>query len=556
MRNIIVVDCKSTGINYIDDIFNRRYTPIVLELNPGKDEDIDEYRQRMELEYEQSYYDFDVICEKDSYEETLETVREFDPLLVLAGSKDGVSLATRLSYDLELLGNTIESVESITVWEETQKKLADKNLRHIRSKVIFSVDQAIDFYDSESLKQVTIRQLNSEYEKTCFNKLEMIDAIETFFTESDSAIMVKEFIDGEEYIVNTVSCDGVHSITTIWKYNKTRNSDGSFFYDTVESVNDLYIGEAEMIDYAYDVCDALRIQYGPVSGEYMIDDDGPVLIDIQCCPMSGHLPGKFLDRVSDQHETDSALDSYLKPEFFSEKRKQKYRLREFGAFKMIIAPKDIIAKSAPMNNIGPRLRSFHDSVIDDLLASEKFYPKTKDSNTSCGLIFLSHEDYNILQGDIKFLRSVEKNAFDLVLSEEIDENYHFNVDIAVKKLKLIIRATEKYGYGLLITDQILSDVNIMQIALEEVRNINGEFDFVIINLNKSFIEKSDYLTIDTLFDVFSYIKVDGFIFIPETTYRYIPGKRKGIEALLKAMEMKIEVPPYGIKHGVIASKEK
>ena len=556
MRNIIVVDCKSTGINYIDDIFNRRYTPIVLELNPGKDEDIDEYRQRMELEYEQSYYDFDVICEKDSYEETLETVREFDPLLVLAGSKDGVSLATRLSYDLELLGNTIESVESITVWEETQKKLADKNLRHIRSKVIFSVDQAIDFYDSESLKQVTIRQLNSEDEKVCFNKLEMIDAIETFFAESDCALMVKEFIDGEEYVVNTVSCGGIHRVTTIWKYNKTRNIDGSFFYDTVESVNDLYIGEAEMIDYAYDVCDALRIQYGPVSGEYMIDNDGPVLIDLHCCPMPGHLPGKFLDKVSDQHETDSALDSYLRPELFSEKRKQKYRLREFGAFKMIIAPKDIIAKSAPMNNIGPRLKSFHDSIIDDLLASEKFYPKTEDSDTSCGLIFLSHEDYNILQGDIKFLRSVEKNAFDLVLSEEIDENYHFNVDIAVKKLKLIIGATEKYGHGLLITDQILSDVNILQIALEEVRNINGEFDFVIINLNKSFLEKSDYLTINTLFDVFSYIKVDGFIFIPETTYRYIPGKRKGIEALLKAMEMKIEVPPYGIKHGVIASKEK
>ena len=555
MRNIIVVDCQSTGINYIDDIYNRRYNPIALELMP-ENEDIDEYRQRMELEYEQSYYDFEVIYEKDSYEETIEMVRELDPLLVLAGSKNGVSLATRLSYDLELLGNTIENVESLTVREETQKKLAENNLRHIRSKVIFSAGQAIDFYDSESLSHVAVRQLDKEDEKICFNKREMIDAIETFFAESDSALLVKEFIDGEEYVINTVSCGGVHRVTTIWKYNKTRNSDGSLFYDTVESVNDLYIGEAEMIDYAYDVCDALKIQYGPVSGEYMIDDDGPVLIDIFCCPMPGHLPGDFLDKISGQHETDSALDSYLKPEFFTNRRIQKYRLREFGAFKMIVAPKDIIARSAPMNNIGPRLRSFHDSVIDDLLASEKFYPKTEDSDTSCGLIFLSHEDYNILQDDIKFLRSVEKNAFDLVLSEEIDENYHFNVDIAVKKLKLIIQATEKYGYGLMITDQILSDVNIMQIALEEVRNINGEFDFVIINLNRSFIEKSNYLTIDTLFDVFSYIKVDGFIFIPETTYRYIPGKRKGIEALLKAMEMKIEVPPYGVKQGVIASKEK
>ena len=30
-RNIIVVECISTGINYIEDIINRGYNPIVLE---------------------------------------------------------------------------------------------------------------------------------------------------------------------------------------------------------------------------------------------------------------------------------------------------------------------------------------------------------------------------------------------------------------------------------------------------------------------------------------------------------------------------------------------
>ena len=554
MRNIIVVDCQSTGINFIDDIYNRRYNPVALELIPDINEDIEEYRQKMDLEYERSYYDFDLIHEKESYEETLEMVRELDPLLILAGTDEGAYLATKLSHDLDLLGNPIEDIDAVTDWEKTQERLSEKNLRHIKSRVIHSADEAIGFYDEESLNQVSLKELNGEDEIICLSRQEMVDALKALFDKSDSAVLLREHIDGEEYIINTVSCDGVHRITTIWKYNKARTSDGSFVYDAVESVNDLYIGEAEMIDYAYDVCDALRIQYGPVSGEYMIDDNGPVLIDINCCPMPGHLPSDFLDRVSGQHETNSILDSYLKPEYFSERRKQKYRLHEYGAFKMIIAPKDIIAKSAPMNNIGPRLKSFHSSVMDDLLASEKFYPKTEDSSTSCGVIFLSHEDYNELHGDIKFLRSIEKNAFDLVLSEEIDENYHFNVDIAVKKLKLIIQSTVKYGEGLLITDQVLSDVDIMQIGMEDIENIKGEFDFVIINLNKSLIEKSDYLTIKTFLEIFSYIKVDGLIFIPETTYRYIPGKRKGIEALLKAMELKIEVPPYGIKQGVIASK--
>lgn len=555
MRNIVVVDCQSTGINYIDDIYNRRYNPVVLELIPDIHDDIDGYRQKMDLEYERSDYAFDLIHEKDSYEETLEMVRKLDPLLVLAGSNEGVFLATKLSHDLDLLGNPIESIDAITVKDEAQKRLAENDLRYIKSKVIFSVGDAIDFYDSEDLGEVVIKQLNNEDEKLCLNKREIIDCIETFFAESDSALLIREHIDGEEYIVNTTSCGGVHRITTIWKYDKIRTSDGTVIYDAAQSVNDLYIGEAEMIDYAYDVADALEIQYGPVSGEYVIDDKGPVLINLNCCPMSGHLPSEFLDEISGQHETDSILDSYLRPEYFLERRVQKYRLKAYGAFKRIVAPTDIIAKSAPMNNIGPKLRSFHESVIDDLLASEKFYPKTEDSDTSCGLIFLVNEDYHILQDDIKFLRSVEKNAFDLVLSPEADVNYHFNVDIAVKKLQLLIQMSEKYGEGLLITDQILSDVNITQVHLDGVKAVDGQFDFVIVNLNKSFVEKSDYLTIDIIFDIFSFIKVNGFIFIPETTYRYVPGGRKGIEALLKAMLLKIEVPPYGVKHGVIASKE-
>ena len=32
MRNIIVIDCISTGVNYIGDIINRGYNPIVMHL--------------------------------------------------------------------------------------------------------------------------------------------------------------------------------------------------------------------------------------------------------------------------------------------------------------------------------------------------------------------------------------------------------------------------------------------------------------------------------------------------------------------------------------------
>lgn len=43
MKSIIVVDCFSTGINFIGDIVNRGYRPVVLELKSGYD-DVEEYK--------------------------------------------------------------------------------------------------------------------------------------------------------------------------------------------------------------------------------------------------------------------------------------------------------------------------------------------------------------------------------------------------------------------------------------------------------------------------------------------------------------------------------
>ena len=50
-------------------------------------------------EYKRINYDFDIIYEQDTYEETLEMVRKLNPLLILAGSETGVILTTKLSHD-------------------------------------------------------------------------------------------------------------------------------------------------------------------------------------------------------------------------------------------------------------------------------------------------------------------------------------------------------------------------------------------------------------------------------------------------------------------------
>ena len=149
MKNIIVVDCISSGVNYIEDIVNRGYRPVILELQPDE-MDIEEYNKKIQSNYNRIEYDYDLIYEKDTYSETLEMVRQLDPLLIVAGSERGVVLTTQLTNDLGLLGTPIENLEAMTLKDKMHERLKEAGLRYIRGKVVGSIEEAIEFYDAES----------------------------------------------------------------------------------------------------------------------------------------------------------------------------------------------------------------------------------------------------------------------------------------------------------------------------------------------------------------------------------------------------------------------
>ena len=47
------------------------------------------------------------------------------------------------------------------------------------------------------------------------------------FGFENTELLIQERINGEEYIVNTVSCEGIPRVTTVWKYNKIKTSEGA-----------------------------------------------------------------------------------------------------------------------------------------------------------------------------------------------------------------------------------------------------------------------------------------------------------------------------------------
>ena len=563
MRNIIVVECISTGKNYIGDIVNRGYNPVVLHLKDSDTEDGEKFGEHVLEEYKMIPYEFDMIYEKDTFEETLEEVQKFNPLLVVPGNERGVILATRLSYELGLLGNSIENLDAMTLKNEMHNRLAERGLRSIKGKVIHSLDEALEFYDEENLKEVVIKptySAGSASVRICLNRDEMIDSIKHLFDKVNyygdkiDELLVQERINGVEYIVNTVTHKGIHRVTLVWKYNKVRTSEGAIVYDSCETVNELSLGEAEMVEYAYKVADALEIQYGPVHGEYMIDEKGPVLIEVNCRPCGGGMPADFLDLISGQHETDSILDSYLKPKCFFDELKKNYKLYSHGTLKFFITPKNMIVRSSPIVNIEKKLKAFHESTLINTTYNDMFFQKTEDLNTAAGYAFLVHKEKSAVDHDLNFLRDVERHAFSLILSDDATFPELKDDDTYLSEIKPMINKIERHGTGLFITDQFGDDLDLYQVGYEKINDVNGNFDFIIINLNKSLIDKNEAEKVKIIMDAILKVKNGGLIFVPKNTYQLTSSGRKGIEALVKVLDYKIELPPHYINDVIIASR--
>ncbi len=87
-------------------------------------------------------------------------------------------------------------------------------------------------------------------------------------------------MQGVEYVVDTMSYVGKHTISNICRYQKIRNDKHIAMYDYMEWLpSDIELYQ-ELQQYAYSVLDALGIKFGPAHIEIMHTDNGLRLIEV------------------------------------------------------------------------------------------------------------------------------------------------------------------------------------------------------------------------------------------------------------------------------------
>ena len=424
---IVIMECYSTAVNYIRDIRERGYEPALLECR------VPPARREKERAANDKAYAFVgdplpvILTEKERYEDTLQMIGRLSPVLIIPGSDPGIYLSMRLSEDLGLKSNPVSIFRRIRDKYEMQKALELAGLRFIRSRIVHSEDEAAAFFRGEPDKRAVVKRTQGGASVDVFictseaSVREAYRAAEAGVLERarpGESVVIQEYIEGKEYSLDTVSCEGRHAAVYGMEYLQRSFTDKGKLYNT-----DLYFSpdEAfadEIVSYCFRVLDCLGVQYGPVHSEFIVDEKGPVLVEVNARPAGSFQKSSYQDRFLVKHETAIALDSYfLDKESFFSIYPVRMHLRQPAAVKEIRLDRPIYVTRVKLTERLSVLESFA-YAIDN--GENCIYPKTTDLNTAGGIIYLTAQDEAVIKRDLDIINELEKHGLhELYEFEEI-----------------------------------------------------------------------------------------------------------------------------------------
>jgi biotin carboxylase len=145
---------------------------------------------------------------------------------------------------------------------------------------------------------------------------------------TNSSVLVQEYLDGTEYVVDMVSRDGVHKCVAVWQYDRAAMNGASFVclgQKLLCTDNEVVL---PLIAYQRNVLTALGILNGPSHGEVKWCRGEPVLVEVGArCHGAEGLWVPISDSVYGYNQVDIACASYLDSETFEQIPSEVYPLK-------------------------------------------------------------------------------------------------------------------------------------------------------------------------------------------------------------------------------------
>jgi ATP-grasp domain-containing protein len=342
------------------------------------------------------------------------TVARYEPVCVVPANENAVELAERLC---EVLTPGAGNVPGLTPARRDKWHMANAVARAgiPALRQIWSTDQAevARWLDRSQLhgRRLVLKPPKSGGTdgthvtepggdwRSCF---EAINGAVNRFGHRNCGVLVQEFAEGTEYVVDMYSADGRHGLTEVCRYVKRESGNRLGLYDRCDFVphDDPLVGE--LAGYARRVADAVGVRNGSTHIEIMMTAEGPRLIEI-----AARIAGTPIQQAARVATGDCQIDRTVRHVLDGEFTPG-YRLRTHTWIVFVSAARAGVLRNAEV------LEGIRDLPTTRLASlthhNGERVPATEDLFTPLGWAVLACDDTSGLERDYRVLKDLERQV--------------------------------------------------------------------------------------------------------------------------------------------------
>lgn len=406
--NILLVNAISTG-NLLAPIFRE------LGHKCFHFRTMEDYGEDVEKTFFSKDFDKCFSIKGDNYYLELNEIK-FD--LVIPASEIDIEVAEKLAKELNCrFANDINSSMFRRNKFKSQERLKERGINSIPQSLVSSVEHLENWLGCNLFDKYVLKPINSSCSDGVLIFTDKLRGIEHFkklhrkpnrLLKINDTLLIQKHVSGIQYFVNSVSFDGFHYTTDVWKQYRSRNQDGAYFFEAMTLCDPNEKEIKSIVEYNDTVLDCLDVKFGACHNEIIYDGSKPVLIECNPRLMGASISLDLFDKATGTNQVMALVESYVCFEKFMEKYKNGIYSKRFsvGEISFLYKKSGTLIKHISKDYIANLDSFFCFSGLQEL---GTIVEKTTDTFGRPGYVYLFSESEKKLKDDLNEILELQKN---------------------------------------------------------------------------------------------------------------------------------------------------
>lgn len=402
----IVVDPYSTGVLFAGYLRSRGYRCIAVQSGPNLvDSLLRTYRPS----------DFEaLIPHTGDLDALVATLSGYQVHCVLPGNESAVELADALGARLGVRGNDPTTTRIRRNKFNMIERITNAGLHAARQKLVTTEDEAGEWARAHGRWPVVIKPLDSastDNVHVCATEADVREGFQRIVHSrnlcglQNTRALVQSYLDGLEYVVNTVSRDGRHYICDILESRKRSLNGSPLIYDFYRLLPPQGPVQDQLSRYIIGVLDALEIRNGGGHAEIRMTSDGPALIEIAARAMGPLDSTTTIAQGTGHDQAELIVDALTDGAIFDRLVGASYRMNKHAMVVYLPSTVEGILGELPILAHLDTLPSLKSYQLIPAIGGK--IQRTLDLTSVLAKIYLVHEDGAQVDRDYARIRELE-----------------------------------------------------------------------------------------------------------------------------------------------------